>query len=90
MGMGSVEKDAGKIAKRARVQDAVLLTLYGVSGAALLALAPNALRLLKYIDPDFTGKRNPAYRIKEAAARLESRGLLTKSKRGGTISGGAH
>lgn len=79
-GMGELEKRTKAIVKRTRVRDAVLLSLHGASVLALATLAPNALRLLTYVDMDIARKRNPTGRIKEAALRLEARGLIVRVK----------
>src|SRR3989344_4584058 len=75
-----VEKKVKAHTKRARIQDALILALYGTTMLSVAVLAPNALKLLKGIDPDMSKKRKPAYRIQQALKRLESRGLIYKGK----------
>lgn len=85
MGMGKMEQKAQIKEKHARVRRAILLALYGTSTVALALLAPNAVKLLQYIDPDINKKRDPATRIREAAKRLEKRGLLKRTQAGWTL-----
>ena len=79
---GSVEMNAANIVRRAKIQDVVIKTLYGTAALALAVMAPNAARLLRYIDPDLSKKRKPDYRIRQALKRLEERGLITRSGQG--------
>ena len=85
MGMGRLEQKIQTNEKRARVRRAILLTLHGTSAVALALLAPNALQLLQYIDPDMKKKRDPATRICEAAKRLEKRGLVQRTGNGWSL-----
>jgi DNA-binding transcriptional regulator PaaX len=78
----TLEKRAGRIIRRARIQDAVALTLYGVSAIALAMLAGNTVQILRHIDPNFSKKRKPDYRIRQAVKRLESRGLVVRAGSG--------
>ena len=69
MGMGKIEKALKKTAKRAHIQDAILLYFHTVGILALHALSPNpsVYKLLRYADPDFSEKRSVTHRMKEAA-----------------------
>jgi hypothetical protein len=77
-----MELESVQRAKRARVRDAVLLSLYGGAAVAMMVAMPNAVRLLKYIDPQSRRKRDPNSRIREAFRRLEGSGLIGKDARG--------
>ena len=76
--MGQVEKETKEIRRRSHIQQAVVLTLYGATILPMAVFAPNALKLLKGIDPNLAKKRKPAYRIQQAATRLEQRKLLAR------------
>ena len=78
--MGILEDRNKKHTRRVRIQDALLLTLYGTTLLSTALLAPNAVRLLKHIDPDFAKKRRISYRMGQALKRLESRGLVDRKK----------
>jgi len=66
-----------------RIQNAILLSVYGVGIAAIAITAPNAARLLKYVDPYIKKKTNPAGRMHQATSRLVARGLLEWRVTGG-------
>lgn len=75
-----MEDKTKKIIRRARIQDALVLTLYGVSALTLAVMAPNAMRLLKNIDPNLSKKRNPSRRMQQALGRLVSKGLVSRKE----------
>ena len=87
MGMRKIEKAPKKTAKRAHIQDAILLYFHTVGALALHALSPNpsVYKLLRHADPDFSGKRSVTHRIKEAAKRLETGGFLKRDQKGQLI-----
>ena len=74
--MGILEKEAKIRLRRAKIQQALVLVLYGTVGLSVAMFAPNAVKLLGEVDPDLKKKRNPSYRIQQALRRLESRGLV--------------
>lgn len=74
--MGDVEQKVKERVKRVRIQDTLLLSLYGMGAVALALAAPNAVRLLRYADPYMKKKMNPSGRLQQATSRLVARGLL--------------
>lgn len=82
MAMGQLEEKTKRIVKRVKIQDAIMLSLYGTAAAALMLAAPNALQLLKNIDPNLAKKRHPGRRISQAMSRLVSRGLVVRAENG--------
>jgi len=80
--MGQMEKKGKERAKRARVRDAIFLSLYGSAVVAVAVMIPNAARLLKYLDPLVPTKRDPVSRIRESLQRLVKRGLVRKAGTG--------
>lgn len=80
--MGVLEEDARIRAKRERIQDIALRTLYGVALVGTVVVAPNAARLLGHIEMDLTKKRKPQYRINQALQRLSAKGMIRKDSHG--------
>lgn len=76
MGTRSIEERAAKSARRAQIGRALLLALYGGTAISLAILAPNAARIIKYMDPLFEEKRDPRGRMREALLRLQRKGLV--------------
>ncbi len=74
--MTSMEQASKKRTRRGHVERAVLSSL-ALAGVGLVVMAaPNALQLLKYVDPDWIVRRDPKQRIREAAHRLRKKGLV--------------
>lgn len=80
--MGQIEKRGKERVRRARVRDAVLLSLYGSAVVAVAIMLPNAARLLKHLDPLVPVKRDPESRLRESLQRLVKRGLVRKTGMG--------
>ena len=74
--MGTLEQKSRERNKRIRLENAVLGTLLAAGGLSMVLLAPNALRLLKDIDPQWATKRDPRRRIRESVYRLKKKGLV--------------
>lgn len=71
--MGKVEEGVRKRARKQNIQHAVLGSIKVVGILAMAAVAPNTLRLLKYID----GPRSLyVARVSATRRRLESKGLI--------------
>lgn len=71
-----MEGASKKRTRRGQIEGIVLSTL-AVAGVVLVAMAaPNALQLLKHVDPDWISKRDPKQRVREAAYRLKAKGLI--------------
>lgn len=77
-----MEERTRRIVKKAKIQDAVVATLYGVAALTLIIAAPNTLRLFKYLDP-YIGKHNGRRRMSQAISRLIKRGFLKREGYGG-------
>ena len=74
--MGEMEKIAKKRSRRGQIENVVLSTL-AASGIILVALAaPNMLKLLKNVDPNWSSKRDPRRRIRETVSKLKHKGLI--------------
>jgi len=78
--MGELETKTRILVKRARIQDGIIAALYGTAALALIVTAPNALQLLKYVDPNMAKKRHPGRRMSQAVSRLISRGLIVREE----------
>jgi len=71
-----MEQASKKRTRRGHVERAILSSL-AIAGVGFVAMtAPNALQLLKYVDPDWIVKRDPKQRIREAAHRLRKKKLV--------------
>ncbi|MEK7093183.1 MAG: hypothetical protein AAB927_01745 [Patescibacteria group bacterium] len=71
-----MERISKKRTRRGQIERAILSTL-AIAGVGLVAMAaPNALQLLKKVDPDWIIKRDPKQRIREAAYRLQKKRLV--------------
>ena len=71
-----METESKKRAKRVNIENIVLGTLSIVGVAALAMAAPNALQLLKHVDPDWVSKRDPRRRLRETISRMKRKGLV--------------
>jgi len=80
--MGKIEERGRKSAKRIQIQNILLASLYTAGAITLLALAPNAVRLMRYADPYVDRKMNPARRMSQALSRMRSRGLVRRLPNG--------
>ena len=76
-----MEERTRRIIQKAKIQDSIIIALYGVTAVALAVAAPNTVQLLKYLEPHI-GKRNPRKRMQQAVSRLVSRGLAHKKGAG--------
>jgi CRISPR/Cas system-associated endoribonuclease Cas2 len=77
-----MERASAQKTKRSKLRDIVLLSMYGASAITLAVLAPNAVRLLKYVEPDTSLKRRADHRIKEAVGRMMKSGHIRLDSRG--------
>lgn len=75
--MGIEEKVRHRM-KRQKIQRAVLTSLYLVAGLSLVMMAPNAARLLKYVEKYIGPKQRLNRRISQAINRLRERGLMER------------
>jgi DNA-binding transcriptional regulator PaaX len=78
--MGKLEIISRKSQKRQNIQNAVLATVAVAGLLALAAVAPNTLRLLRYLPKD---KFNFSYRTRTAARRIVTKGLAEWVNKGG-------
>lgn len=78
--MGTMETESRKRLRRGQLEAAILntLTLAGIATVALAA--PNMLKLLKHVDPDWLMKRDPRERLYVVASRLKRKGLVKFEK----------
>ena len=82
--MGNIEERSKRKAKQTHIQDTVLLYFRTVGAMAAVALSPNPTmyKLLYQMDPDSSRKRDVTYRVREAAKRLETGGLVKRDHKG--------
>lgn len=78
----SVEQRIKNRARRKRIQDIVLKSLFGIIVLGVAVAAPNTLQLLRYVRK-YTGDAPKLdRRISQAMTRLAEKGLVTKRKDG--------
>mgnify|MGYP001558864515 CR=1 FL=1 len=73
-----IEEKVKKKAKRHKIQNAVLMSIYFAAGLSLILMAPNAVRLLKYVEKYIGPKPRLNRRISQAINRLRERGLVER------------
>ena len=78
--MGNMEVASRKRLRRGQLEAAILntLTLTGIVAVGLAA--PNMMKLLKHIDPDWIIKRDPRDRLYVVASHLKRKGLVKFEK----------
>jgi len=81
--MGTLETESRKRLRRGQLEAAILGTLAVVGIGAVAIAAPNVLKLLKYVDPDWITKRDPRERLYVIASRLKRKGLVKFERVGG-------
>ncbi|MDP1690081.1 MAG: hypothetical protein Q8L52_02665 [bacterium] len=77
-----VEEKVQQRAKRQKIQKAVLTSVYLTAGLGLILMAPNAARLLKYVEKYVGPKPRLNRRISQAINRLRERGLIERVNTG--------
>lgn len=75
-----VEERIRQRAKRQKIQNAVLTSVYLTAGLGLILVAPNAARLLKYVEKYVEPKPRLNRRMSQAINRLRERGLVERVK----------
>ncbi|MBI4065595.1 CRISPR-associated endonuclease Cas2 [Candidatus Kaiserbacteria bacterium] len=75
-----IEEKVRHRAKRQKIQNAVLASVYLTVGLGLILMAPNAARLLKYVEKYIGPKPRLNRRISQAVKRLRERGLIERIK----------
>ncbi|MEK7126043.1 MAG: CRISPR-associated endonuclease Cas2 [Patescibacteria group bacterium] len=73
-----IEEKVRQKAKRQKIQRAVLASVYLTAGLGLILMAPNAVRLLKYVEKYIGPKPRLNRRISQAINRLRERGLIKR------------
>lgn len=73
-----IEEKVKKKAKRQKIQNAVLASVYLTAGLGLILVAPNAARLLKYVAKYIGPKPRLNRRMSQAINRLRERGLIER------------
>lgn len=74
--MGNLEHKAKQKRRRVVVEQVIIGALATVAAIGIAVIAPNAGQLLKHIDFDFVGNRDPRRRVSEAVSRLRRKGFI--------------
>lgn len=73
-----MEEKVRQKAKRQKIQKAILASIYLTTGLGLILMAPNAARLLKYVEKYIGPKPRLNRRMSQAINRLCERGLIER------------
>lgn len=73
-----IEEKVKQKAKRLKIQNAVLTSIYFTAGLGLILMAPNAAQLLKYVEKYIGPKPRLNRRVSQAINRLRERGLVER------------
>ncbi len=79
----SLEQKARSRARRGAIESAILQTISVAGILTVAAMAPNAVRVIKHIDPDWVAPPNPRQRLREALSRMKRKGLVKFVERDG-------
>lgn len=80
---GTLESESRKRLRKNRIEQVMLSCLIVAGGIGVAIVAPNVLKLLKQVDPDWLHKRDPRQRLYETASRLKRKGLVMFTLEGG-------
>lgn len=75
---GSIEERVKHRAKRNQVRDAVLLSAYITVGVGMMVMAPNTVRLLKYVEKAIGPSPRLARRVSQKYSELISQGIFRR------------
>ncbi len=76
--IGSIEERVSHRAKRKKIKDAVLLSAYLTVGIGLIVMAPNAVRLLKYVEKMIGPSPRLKRRVSQKYSELIKQGILRR------------
>ena len=77
-----IEKRVSKRAKREKIQNVVLKSLYATATIGLVVVAPNSVQLLRFVEKYTGSKPRLDRRISQAFSRLVEKGLIAKDREG--------
>ncbi len=80
--MGEIEKRAHKTARRARMQDILLVSAYTMGVFTVAMLAPNVLRLLKFTGSYNDLRTDASRRMQKTLSRMRASGYIRVSEKG--------
>ena len=86
-----IEERVKKRARRYKIQEIILRSLYATAALGLAITAPNAAQLLRYVEKYIGGTARLDRRMSQAFSRLITKGLVTKDTSGHfklTVKGG--
>lgn len=76
--MGSIEERVRHRAKRNQLRNAILLSTYLTVGVGMMVLAPNAIRLLKYVEKAVGPSPRLGRRVSQKYSELLAQGILKR------------
>ena len=82
--MGSMEKEVRKRDKRAKLQKAILSTIFALGGLSVALIAPKMTKVLARFEPEFMKDKYRKYSFNRSLARLKNAGFIVfeKTRRG--------
>jgi len=82
-----IEKRVQARKKKQKIQEVLLLSLYATTALGMATVAPNSLRLLKYVEAYLGKGKTLDRRLSQARSRLCQKGLLVygESQKGSTV-----
>ncbi len=76
---GSIEERVSRRVKRNQIRNAVLLSAYLTVGAGLIVMAPNAVRLLKYVEKVIGPSPRLKRRVSQKYSELIAQGIFRRT-----------
>ncbi|TSC78070.1 MAG: phenylacetic acid degradation operon negative regulatory protein [Parcubacteria group bacterium Gr01-1014_24] len=82
--MRSIEQEVRKREKRAKLQRAILSTIFALGGLSVALIAPKMTKVLAQFEPDFMKSKYRKYSFNRSLARLKNAGFIVfeKTERG--------
>src|SRR3989338_2850432 len=82
--MGSMEKEVRKRDKRAKLQKAILSTIFALGGLSVALIAPKMTKVLARFEPEFMKDKYRKYSFNRSLVRLKDAGFIVfeKTERG--------
>ena len=74
----SIEERVQRRARRNQIRNAILLSAYGAVGVSMIIMAPNAVRLLKYVEKAIGPSPRLKRRVSQKYSELIAQGILRR------------
>lgn len=84
-GKESIEARVTKRARRNQIRNAILLSAYGAVGVSMMIMAPNTMRLLKYVEKAIGPTPQLKRRVSQKYSELIAQGIFRRTTTQGKI-----